>query len=124
MPTGPATHTAPRARRSAHHPAALLSLLATLALLLLAGLPGTADAEVRPERPCAAAKVRDPACPAQRFTLQVTLDVDEPAGESRSLSVSRGVRPAPRAPHVFCRAADPRLPNAAGCPPERPPRRA
>ena len=124
MPTGPATHTAPRARRSAHHPAALLSLLATLALRLLAGLPGTADAEVRSERPCATAKVRDPACPAQRFTLQVTLDVDEPAGEGRSLALARGARLTPGSAHAFCRSADRQPHGAAGCPPERPPRRA
>ena len=123
MPLGPATITAPRARRPAH-PAALLSLLATLALLLLAGLPATADAEMRPSHPCASAKIRDSACPAQRFALQVTLDVDEPAGERSSLVAAALAVPAVPAGLAFRRGADPLPRSAAGRTPERPPRAA
>lgn len=123
MPFGPVTLTAPCARRTLH-PAALLSLLATLALLLLAGLPATADAEIRPNHPCAAAKVRDPACPAQRFALQVSLDVDEPAGERSSLVAPGAVAAAPRTAPAFRRSADPLPRSPAGYPPERPPRAA
>ncbi|VUD72762.1 hypothetical protein MET9862_03362 [Methylobacterium symbioticum] len=121
MPFGPVTLTAARARRSVH-PAALLSLLATLALLLLAGLPATADAEIRPNRPCAAAKVRDTACPAQRFALQVTFDVDEPAGERSGFVAASVVAPARQPGPAFRRSADPLPPAAAGRAPERPPR--
>jgi hypothetical protein len=121
VPFGPVTLTAARARRSVH-PAALLSLLATLALLLLAGLPATADAEIRPNRPCAAAKVRDTACPAQRFALQVTFDVDEPAGERSGFVAASVVAPARQPGPAFRRSADPLPPAAAGRAPERPPR--
>lgn len=126
VPHGCETETT-RRRRRATRPAlsaALLSLLAVLSLLLLAGLPATADAEIRPVRPCAAAKLRDPACPAQRYAVQVSADADEPAGESRTLAPRASTRlSADRTPR-FAPRTDPVPPSAAARLPERPPRRA
>lgn len=104
--------------------AALLSLLAVLSLLLIAGLPATADAEMRPHRPCAATKVRDPACPVQRFAVQVVLDADEPAGESRTLAPRPARRALARRTHILAPVSDPVPASAAGRLPERPPRHA
>lgn len=112
-----------RAPRSALA-AALLSLLAVLSLLILAGLPATADAEIRPARICAAAKVRDPACPAQRFAVQITIEADEPAGESRTLAPRASTRASPHRAHLPAPRTDPVPPSAAARLPERPPRRA
>ncbi|MBE7197179.1 MAG: hypothetical protein INR70_05175 [Parafilimonas terrae] len=95
-----------------------------MSLLLLAGLPATADAEIRPARPCAATKVRDPACPAQRFAVQVSVDADDPAGESRTLAPRSSTRAAPHRSPVFAPHTDPVPPSAAARLPERPPRRA
>ena len=95
-----------------------------LSLLILAGLPATADAEIRPLRPCAAAKVRDPACPAQRFAVQVTIDADEPAGESRTLAPRASTRMRVHRAPLFALRTDPVPLSAAARLPERPPRRA
>jgi hypothetical protein len=125
VPHGCETETRRRRRapRSALS-AALLSLLAVLSLLILAGLPATADAEMRPLRPCATAKLRDPACPAQRFAVQVSVDADEPAGESRTLAPRASTRAASHRAPVLAPRTDPVPPSAAARLPERPPRHA
>ncbi|AWN37900.1 hypothetical protein [Methylobacterium radiodurans] len=126
MPHGCETETT-RRRRRATRPAlsaALLSLLAVLSLLLLAGLPATADAEIRPAHRCATAKLRDPACPAQRFAVQVTIDADEPAGESRTLAPRASTRADAHPAPLLAPRTDPVPPSASARLPERPPRRA